>query len=106
MGGFSSDTAPSNCLIAVPDSSGGWSLGENLTEARNRAQKIQGRRTTVNAVPPIELPPGDWDAVLKTNWVEPGYLETDSAWCEPGGEPSTPLANGGCLLYTSDAADE
>ncbi len=96
-GGFSADTAPSNCLIAVPDSSGGWSLGENLSEARNSAQKIQGRRTTVKAVPPIELPPGDWDAVLKTNWVEPGYLETDSAWCEPGGEPSTPLANGGAF---------
>ncbi|MBU39336.1 MAG: hypothetical protein CL430_02070, partial [Acidimicrobiaceae bacterium] len=51
-GGFSADTAPSNCLIAVPDSSGGWSLGENLSEARNSAQKIQGRRTTVKAVPP------------------------------------------------------
>jgi len=96
-GGFSADTAPANCLIAVPDSSGGWSLGENLTEARNLAQKIQGRRTTAKAVPPIELPPGDWDVVLKTNWVEPGYLETDSAWCEPGSEPSTPLANGGAF---------
>ena len=96
-GGFSADTAPANCLIAVPDSSGGWSLGENLTEALNLAQKIQGRRTTAKAVPPIELPPGDWDAVLKTNWVEPGYLETDSAWCEPGREPSTPLANGGAF---------
>ena len=96
-GGFSADTAPSNCLVAVPDSSGGWSLGENLSEARNLAQKIQGRRTTVKAVSPIELPPGEWDVVLKTNWVEPGYLETDSAWCEPGGEPSTPLANGGAF---------
>jgi len=96
-GGFSADTAPPNCLVAVPDSSGGWSIGENLTEARNFAQKIQGRRTTVKAISPIELPPGDWDAVLKTNWVEPGYLETDSAWCEPGGEPSTPLANGGAF---------
>ena len=96
-GGFSADTAPSNCLVAVPDSSGGWSLGEDLDEARNLSQKIQGRRTTIKAVSPIELPPGEWDAVLKTNWVEPGYLETDSAWCEPDGEPSTPLANGGAF---------
>ncbi|MBO59066.1 MAG: hypothetical protein CL440_02505 [Acidimicrobiaceae bacterium] len=96
-GGFSADIAPSNCLIAVPDQLGGWSLGESLTEARNASKKIQGRRTTVKAVPPIELPTGDWDAVLRTNWVEPGYLETDSSWCEPGGEPSTPLANGGAF---------
>ena len=96
-GGFSADTAPSNCLVAVPDSFGGWSVGEDLNEARNLSNKIQGRRTTVKAVSPIELPPGEWDAVLKTNWVEPGYLETDSAWCEPDGEPSTPLANGGAF---------
>ncbi len=96
-GGFSADTAPSNCLVAVPDSSGGWALGENLVEARSASQKVQGRRTTVKAVPPIDLPPGDWDAVLRTSWIEPGYLETDSSWCEPGGEPSTPLANGGAF---------
>ncbi len=64
-GGFSADIAPSNCLIAVPDQLGGWSLGESLTEARNASKKIQGRRTTVKAVPPIELPTGDWDAVLR-----------------------------------------
>jgi CO/xanthine dehydrogenase Mo-binding subunit len=29
--------------------------------------------------------------------VEPAYLETDAAWCEPGGEPAGPLANGGAF---------
>jgi hypothetical protein len=29
--------------------------------------------------------------------VEPAYLEPDASWCEPGGEPVTPLANGGAF---------
>jgi hypothetical protein len=29
--------------------------------------------------------------------VEPAYLEPDASWCEPGGEPATPLANGGAF---------
>ncbi|HWC38155.1 MAG TPA: hypothetical protein VG476_06485, partial [Acidimicrobiales bacterium] len=29
--------------------------------------------------------------------VEPAYLETDASWCRPGGEPATPLANGGAF---------
>jgi CO/xanthine dehydrogenase Mo-binding subunit len=29
--------------------------------------------------------------------VEPAYLETDASWCEPGGEASSPLANGGAF---------
>ena len=42
-------------------------------------------------------PPGDWDLTLRTSWVEPAYLEPDASWCEPGGEPATPLANGGAF---------
>ena len=34
---------------------------------------------------------------LRTSWVEPAYLEPDASWCEPGGEPRTPLANGGAF---------
>jgi xanthine dehydrogenase small subunit len=34
---------------------------------------------------------------LATGWVEPAYLEPDASWCEPGGEPATPLANGGAF---------
>jgi CO/xanthine dehydrogenase Mo-binding subunit len=29
--------------------------------------------------------------------VEPAYLEPDASWCEPGGDPATPLANGGAF---------
>jgi len=58
---------------------------------------VQGRRTTVEAVPPLTVPEGDWDLTLSTSWVEPGYLETDASWCLPGGEPASPLANGGAF---------
>jgi len=68
-----------------------------LAEARRLSGKIQGRRTTAEVTPPLVVPVGDWDAVLRTCWVEPSPLETDAAWCEPGGEPVGPLANGGAF---------
>lgn len=95
--GFSEDTAPRDALVAVPDGDGGWAIAESLPAARALAGKIQGRHGTVAVEPPLELPEGDWALTLRTSWVEPAYLETDAAWCEPGGEPSSPLANGGAF---------
>jgi aerobic-type carbon monoxide dehydrogenase small subunit (CoxS/CutS family) len=95
--GFADDTAPADALVAVPDGRGGWAIGETLAEARLAAGKVQGRRTTIDARPPLELPDGDWAATLRTSWVEPGYLEPDAAWCAPGGAPASPLANGGAF---------
>jgi aerobic-type carbon monoxide dehydrogenase small subunit (CoxS/CutS family) len=96
-GGFADDTAPEGALVAVPDGRGGYAVGETLTEARLAAGKVQGRRTTEPVRHPLEVPPGDWDVTLRTTWVEPAYLETDAAWSEPGGTPSSPLANGGAF---------
>jgi CO/xanthine dehydrogenase Mo-binding subunit/predicted RNase H-like HicB family nuclease len=96
-GGFADDTAPADALVAVPDGRGGWAVGETLTEARQAAGKVQGRRTTVALQHPLEVPDGDWDVTLRTTWVEPAYLELDASWCAPGGEPATPLANGGAF---------
>jgi aerobic-type carbon monoxide dehydrogenase small subunit (CoxS/CutS family) len=96
-GGFADDRAPRDALVAVPDGAGGWAVGESLDEARARAGKVQGRRTTVEPAPPLEVPDGEWVRTLRTSWVEPAYLETDASWCEPGGEPATPLANGGAF---------
>ncbi len=96
-GGFADDTAPPDALFAVSDGADGWSLGTSLAEARAAAGKVQGRRTTVDASPPLELPPGEWAATLRTSWVEPGYLEPDASWASPGGEPASPLANGGAF---------
>ncbi len=93
---FADDTAPADALVAVrgPD---GWVVGETLHEDRRVAGKVQGRHTTVTATPPLGLPEGEWAVTLSTSWVEPAYLETDAAWCEPGGTPSNPLANGGAF---------
>jgi hypothetical protein len=96
-GGFADDTAPAGALVAVPDGSGGWAVGESVAEARAAAGKVQGRRTTAELRHPLEPPPGDWDVTLRTTWVEPAYLELDASWCVPGGEPASPLANGGAF---------
>jgi len=96
-GGFADDTAPLDALIAVPDGAGGWAVAETLTEARRVAAKTQGRRTTVDVAHPVGVPDGDWVATLQTTWVEPAYLELDASWCAPGGEPASPLANGGAF---------
>jgi xanthine dehydrogenase small subunit len=96
-GGFADDLAPDDALVAVPAAGGGWAVGETLTEARARAGAVQGRRTSVGLAWPVELPPGPWDRTLRTTWVEPAYLEPDASWCRPGGEPVSPLANGGAF---------
>jgi len=96
-GDFADDTAPPEALVAVPDGRGGWGVGETLAEARAAAGKVQGRRTTVDPRPPLEVPDGDWAATLRTSWVEPAYLEPDASWCQPGGDPVSPLANGGAF---------
>ncbi|MFZ4519844.1 MAG: 2Fe-2S iron-sulfur cluster-binding protein [Microthrixaceae bacterium] len=104
--GFSVDTVPPGALVAVPDPSwsgadvtdpAGWVVADTVAAARALAGKVQGRRTTLTAGPPLELPSGDWAASLRTSWVDPAYLETDASWCEPGGEPSSPAANGGAF---------
>jgi aerobic-type carbon monoxide dehydrogenase small subunit (CoxS/CutS family) len=96
-GGFADDTAPPDALVAVRSATGEWVLGATLLEARAAAAKVQGRRSTASLTWPVELPPGHWDRVLRTTWVEPGYLEPDASWCHPGGEPAGPLANGGAF---------
>jgi xanthine dehydrogenase small subunit len=95
--GFADDTAPRDALVAVPDGDGGWVVGETLHQARAASGKVQGRRTTADLRHPLEIAPGTWDLTLQTTWVEPAYLETDASWCEPGGEPASPLANGGAF---------
>ena len=96
-GGFADDQAPPTCLVAVPDGAGGWAVGETLEEAAAASGKVQGRRSGQSLTYPVEVPPGEWDLTLQTTWVEPAYLEPDSSWCEPGGDPKSPVANGGAF---------
>ncbi len=86
-------TAPSEPAAGVD-----WVIAGSLFEARELAGKVQGRRTTVDAAPPLPLPDRpDGGVRLATSWVEPAYLEPDASWCVPGGEPAGPLANGGAF---------
>ncbi|MGQ0803469.1 MAG: 2Fe-2S iron-sulfur cluster-binding protein [Actinomycetota bacterium] len=108
-GGFADDVAPGDALVAVPLPPGSdapsteaaglrWVVADSLLEARALAGKVQGRRTTIDERPPLPLPPLPAGGVrLATGWVEPAYLEPDASWCEPGGDPATPLANGGAF---------
>jgi aerobic-type carbon monoxide dehydrogenase small subunit (CoxS/CutS family) len=108
-GGFADDTAPRDALVAVPlppssdadfvEAAGmRWVVGASVEGARTAAGKVQGRRTTVDLGPPLPLlPMPDGGVRLATSWVEPAYLEPDASWCEPGGEPASPLANGGAF---------
>jgi xanthine dehydrogenase small subunit len=95
--GFADDTAPADALVAVLGVRGEWVVAETLTAARRQAVKVQGRRSTAAVTWPLEVPAGDWARTLRTTWVEPGYLEPDASWCAPGGEPASPLANGGAF---------
>ncbi|MFM7064436.1 MAG: 2Fe-2S iron-sulfur cluster-binding protein [Actinomycetes bacterium] len=95
--GFAADTAPADALLAVPDGRGGWVVADTLHAARQQAGKVQGRRTTEPAAPPLEVPPGEWAATLASCWVEAAYVETDASWCAPGGEPAPAAANGGAF---------
>ena len=104
-GGFADDTGPADALVGVRAADGAWVVGETAAAARQAATKVQGRRSTVGLTWPVELPAGDWVRTLRTTWVEPAYLEPDASWCEPGGEPASPLANGGAFGgKTSSAA--
>jgi len=108
-GGFADDEAPRDALVAVPRPLGSdapslsaaglqWVVADTLPEARAHAAKIQGRRTTADLVWPLALPAlRDGGVRLATTWVEPAYLEPDASWCEPGGTPASPLANGGAF---------
>ena len=104
---FAGDTAPDGALVAIPRPGASadelrvdpdaWVVAASLPAARLAAAKVQGRRTTIDTRPPLDLPPGSWAVTLRTSWVEPAYLETDASWCAPGGEPANPLANAGAF---------
>jgi aerobic-type carbon monoxide dehydrogenase small subunit (CoxS/CutS family) len=105
-GGFATDTAPGDALVALRRSDGEWVASASLAEARVAVGKVQGRRTTEPLRWPLELPDGEWVRTLRTTWVDPAYLEPDAAWCAPGGAPVGPAGNGGAFgaKHTSEVA--
>ena len=99
---FADDQPPHDALVAIRNDAD-WAVGETLHAARESIGKVQGRRTSMESRPPLDLPPGDWSVTLRTGWVEPAYLETDASWCEPSGESSNPIANGGAFGGKTDS---
>ncbi|HEX3947599.1 MAG TPA: 2Fe-2S iron-sulfur cluster-binding protein [Acidimicrobiales bacterium] len=95
--GFVDDDAPAGAVVAVPDGEGGLMTGAGLVEVRRRSGKVQGRNSTAPLGHPLAVPEGEWALSLRTTWVEPAYLEPDASWCRPGGQPGSPLANGGAF---------
>ncbi len=106
--GFADDGCPPDALVAVPDGRGGYVLADTPGAARSLAGKVQGRSSTEPLRHPVEVPAGEWHLTLATTWVEPAYVEPDASWCEPGGAPASPCANGGAFggkLRSPVAAD-
>jgi aerobic-type carbon monoxide dehydrogenase small subunit (CoxS/CutS family) len=95
--GFSEDTVPAGAAVATVGADGGLVVAEGLAAARRAAGRVQGRNSSVAPGHPVPLPEGEWALTLRTTWVEPAYLEPDASWCRPGGEPASPLANGGAF---------
>ena len=94
-GGFADDSAPRSSLVQL--GAAGGPPAPSLAAARGAAGKVQGRNSTVPLSHPVAVPDGVWALTLQTTWVEPAYLEPDASWCRPGGEPASPLANGGAF---------
>jgi xanthine dehydrogenase small subunit len=96
--GFAIDTAPDGCKVAIGTVDGGYVVGDDVDDARRHLMKTQGRNSTIPLRSPVELFALD-GAVLKlqTTFVEPAYVEPDSSWCVPGGEPALPFANAGAF---------
>ncbi|MGZ6910027.1 MAG: 2Fe-2S iron-sulfur cluster-binding protein [Acidimicrobiia bacterium] len=114
---FADDVAPRAAMVAVPAPPGSeadtvraagldWVVGDTVTDARERAGKIQGRRTTVDVAPPLPVPdPPTGGVALATSWVEPAYLEPDASFAEPGAvTAASPLANAGAFGGKVDSA--
>ena len=101
--GFADDTCPADALVAVPDGTGGYAVASTVAAARRLAGKVQGRSTSLALAHPVPVPSGDWALTLSTTWVEPGYVEPDASWCLPGGQPASPLGNGGAFGGKTDS---
>ncbi len=93
-GGFADDTAPPGALVQLGADA---PVAPGMRAARAYGGRVQGRNSTVPLSHPVAVPAGDWALSLQTTWVEPAYVEPDASWSRPGGEPASPLANGGAF---------
>ena len=97
-GGFADDTAPADVLVAVPDGTGGWVVGDTLSEARRARGEDAGaayhrRRRSIR----WPCPTVTGRSRCRRRGSSRRTSSLDASWCAPGGEPSSPLANGGAF---------
>lgn len=95
--GFSDDDAPLDAQLFWTDGRSEYVAADSKAQARALAGAVQGRNSTVSLRAPLELPPGEWARTLQTVFVEPGYVEPDVSYAEPGSDASSPAANAGAF---------
>ena len=95
--GFSDDEAPLDAQLFWTDGRSEYVAADSKAHARALAGTVQGRNSTVALRAPLEVPLGEWVRTLQTVFVEPGYVEPDVSYAEPGTEASSPAANAGAF---------
>lgn len=94
---FAADTQHAG-MVAYATADGGYALGTSISDARTKAEKRQGRNSTVGLKAPLEIPHIEGTVLaLRTCFLEPAYLEPDASYAEAGGVASTPFANAGAF---------
>ena len=94
---YADDTAPLDAQLWWTNGTGEYVAARSRHEARQLTRAVQGRNSSAPVRPVLPIPPGDWAVSLQTTFCEPAYVEPDTSWCEPGGEPSSPAANAGAF---------
>ena len=95
--GFSDDEAPLDAQLFWTDGRSDYVAADSKAHARSLIGAVQGRNSTVALRAPLEVPAGEWVRTLQTVFVEPGYVEPDVSYAEPGGDASSPAANAGAF---------
>ena len=90
--------APADALVAVPDGRGGWVRGRVARRGPGAAERVPGRNSTVALRHPLERSPrpvGPHACGRRSS--SPPTSSPTRRGALPGGEPVTPLANGGAF---------
>ena len=97
-GGFADDTAPVDALVAVRRRGRRVAGRRDARRGARPAGKVQGRRSTAALTwPRRRAPPVTGTARCGRRGSSRPTSSRTPSWCVPGGEPVTPLGNGGAF---------
>ena len=98
-GGFADDLAPADALVAVTRRA--RRLGRRRDPERGPGRGRQGpgpSQRTGSCGHPLDVPPGpSGTSPFRPPGSSPPTSSSDASWCRPGGEPASPLGNGGAF---------